>query len=132
MSRKDGTTVWVETKSSFIRDENQRPVGIMGVTRDITERKQVEEKLRESEANYRQLFDNSPAAIYQVDYKNGKFLKANDLFCEYLGCSQEEITSISPYDILTEESKKLFLERVEKIALGDKSAGRSVEYEVCR
>jgi len=97
--------------------------------RDITERKKVEEKLRESEANYRQLFDTSPTAIYRVDYKNGRFLKANDVFCEYLGCSQEKITSLSPYDILTEESKKLFLARVEKMALGIE-VPKTVEYEV--
>jgi len=45
--RKDGTTVWTEMKFSFIRDEDQRPVGIMGVTRDITERKQADEKIRQ-------------------------------------------------------------------------------------
>jgi two-component system cell cycle sensor histidine kinase/response regulator CckA len=39
MRRKDGSTVWTEVKFSFIRDENQQPVGIIGVTRDITERK---------------------------------------------------------------------------------------------
>jgi PAS domain S-box-containing protein/putative nucleotidyltransferase with HDIG domain len=48
MKRKDGTTVWVEVKASFIRDENQRLIGIMGVTRDITERRQAEEKLLET------------------------------------------------------------------------------------
>ena len=46
MIRKDGTTVWTEVKFSFIRDENQRLVGILGVTRDITERKQVEERVK--------------------------------------------------------------------------------------
>jgi PAS domain S-box-containing protein len=45
MVRKDGTTVWTEVKFSFIRDENQRPVGILGVTRDITERRKSEETL---------------------------------------------------------------------------------------
>jgi diguanylate cyclase (GGDEF)-like protein len=53
--RKDGTTVWTEVKFSFIRDENQRPVGILGVTRDITERKQAEDELRESEHRYQDL-----------------------------------------------------------------------------
>ena len=134
--RKDGTTVWTETKFTFIRDKNQRPVGVLGVMRDITERKQAEsqreaalEKLRESEANYRQLFDNSPAGIYQIDFKNGRFLKANDLICEYIGCGQEEITSLSPYDFLTEESKKLLLERLEKMAQGVK-VPETVEYEI--
>jgi len=111
------------------KDSTGNPIGFRGITRDITERKQAEEKLRESETSYRQLFDNSPAAIYRVDYKNGRFLKANDVFCEYLGCSQEKITSLSPYDILTEDSKKLFLERMEKMALGVE-VPNIVEYEV--
>jgi diguanylate cyclase (GGDEF)-like protein/PAS domain S-box-containing protein len=55
MRRKDGTTVWTEVKFSFIRDENQRPVGILGVTRDITERKQAEEALKKSEQRYLEL-----------------------------------------------------------------------------
>ena len=55
MRRKDGTTVWTEVKASFIRDENQRTVGILGVTRDITDRKRVEEALKESENKYREL-----------------------------------------------------------------------------
>jgi PAS domain S-box-containing protein len=97
--------------------------------RDITERKLAEEKLRESEADYRQLFDNSPAAIYRVDYKNGRFLKANDVFCEYLGYRQEELISLSPYDVLTEKSKKLFLERMEKIAMGVE-VPKTVEFEI--
>jgi PAS domain S-box-containing protein len=46
MVRKDGSTVWTEVKFSFIRDENQRLVGILGVTRDITERKQGEERIK--------------------------------------------------------------------------------------
>ncbi|MGB5219186.1 MAG: sensor domain-containing diguanylate cyclase [Smithella sp.] len=55
MRRKDGTTVWTEVKFTFIRDENQQPVGILGVTRDITERKQAENELRESEHRYQEL-----------------------------------------------------------------------------
>ena len=126
---KDGNKKYIEASVSLLIDESDKPKGFKGIVRDITGRKQVEEKLRESEANYRQLFDTAPAAIYRVDYKNGKFLKANDLVCEYLGCSRENITSLSPYDILTEESKKLFLSRVEKIAMGVE-VPTTVEYEV--
>jgi PAS domain S-box-containing protein len=124
---KEGRIIPVEINTSLVQRMGQEI--ILAFVRNITERKHVEKKLRESEANYRQLFDNSPAAIYQVDFKSGRFLKANDLICEYIGCSQEEITSLSPYDLLTEQSKKLFLERLEKIALGVK-VPETVEYEV--
>lgn len=48
--RKDGATVWTEIKASFLRDESGRPVGILGVTRDISKRKETELKLRRREA----------------------------------------------------------------------------------
>jgi PAS domain S-box-containing protein len=94
-----------------------------------SERKQMEDALRKSEANYRQLFENSPTAIYQIDFRTGKFSKANDVFCEYLGYSHEEITSITAFDILSEESQQAFLSRISKIASGEK-VQEHPEYEI--
>ncbi|HAJ27221.1 MAG TPA: hypothetical protein DCG53_08270 [Syntrophus sp. (in: bacteria)] len=96
---------------------------------EVARHKRAEEALRESEANYRRLFDSSPSVIYQVDFRTGKFLKANDIVCEYLGCSQEEITSRSPYDLLTDESKVHFFERLRKMSLGEEVT-ENPEYEV--
>ncbi|MDD8027892.1 MAG: PAS domain S-box protein [Acidobacteriota bacterium] len=57
--RKDGTTIWTEVSLSFIRDEKRQPIGIMTVSRDITERRRAEEKiqasLREKEALLREI-----------------------------------------------------------------------------
>ncbi len=50
---KDGTTIWTENKFSVIRDENCRPVSILGEARDITERRKAEQALQESEAGIR-------------------------------------------------------------------------------
>ena len=47
-TRLDGTTFWTETVMSFIREENGLPTGILGVTRDISERKKAEEALKEA------------------------------------------------------------------------------------
>jgi two-component system cell cycle sensor histidine kinase/response regulator CckA len=47
--RKDGSTFWAETTASFIRNSENMPISILGVTRDITERKQAEAALREKE-----------------------------------------------------------------------------------
>jgi PAS domain S-box-containing protein len=43
--RKDGSHIWAEVKVTFLRDEKKQPVGIIGVTRDISERKRMEEEL---------------------------------------------------------------------------------------
>ena len=126
---KDGTLRYLESNAVAILDQAGNVQGFQGADRDITDRKKAEEMLRESEANYRQLFENSPAGIYQINFKSGKFIKANDVFCEYAGCTQEEITSLSPFDILSEDSQKLFLERLEKITKGVK-VPEIVEFEI--
>ncbi|MCX5999434.1 MAG: PAS domain S-box protein [Chloroflexi bacterium] len=46
MIHKNGGSVWVEVRSSLLRDQNGKAVGTLGVTRDITERKRYEERLR--------------------------------------------------------------------------------------
>jgi two-component system cell cycle sensor histidine kinase/response regulator CckA len=57
--RKDGTTVWTEVSLSYIRDEEKRPIGILTISRDISERKRAEEQiqasLREKEALLREI-----------------------------------------------------------------------------
>ncbi|MDP2854432.1 MAG: HD domain-containing protein, partial [Smithellaceae bacterium] len=62
VNRKDGTTVWTEMKFSFIRNEDQQPVGILGLTRDITDRKRAEVELKETLDSLRKAF----GAIVQV------------------------------------------------------------------
>ena len=89
----------------------------------------AEEAWKESEARYRQLFDNSQSGIYRVDFRTGKFIQVNEVFCRYVGYSQEEIATLSPYDILTEESKQLFLARLEKMLRGV-AVPAVVEYEI--
>ena len=124
---KDGQVRWVEVSASSVLIGNK--LFSQAIYHDITERKRVLESLQKSEANYKQLFDNSPVAIYQINFRTGKFIKANDVLCRYLGCSQEEITSLSPYDSLANDSKKLFSERLEKMSLGEKVT-ENPEYEV--
>ncbi len=127
--RKDGTKGFNEISVSLRRDAEGRPIGFRGFTRDVTERRQVEEALQKSEANYRQLFDHSPTGIYQIDFRTGKLLKANDAICELLGCNPEDITSFSPLQRMSPESQQLFLERMVKIHSGEKVT-ENPEYEI--
>ncbi len=103
--------------------------GILFNYHDITDKLETENALKVSEANYRQLYENAPAGIYRVDFKTGKFIRANDVFLGYLGYTREEITLISPFDLLTDNSKRLFGERLQKISRGE-TVSNTVDYEV--
>jgi PAS domain S-box-containing protein len=66
---KDGRTIWVEVKVSFLRDQEGQAVGMQGISRDITDRKKAERDLIESEAKYRTIFENTgnAAVILEED-----------------------------------------------------------------
>jgi PAS domain S-box-containing protein len=66
--RKDGTIFPVELRSILLRDAAGTPTGMWAFMRDITERKQAVEALRESEARYRQLFNDSPISLLEEDF----------------------------------------------------------------
>ncbi|MFH1251227.1 MAG: PAS domain S-box protein, partial [bacterium] len=118
-----------KTKQGLLEEINILKQRIKQLEQSELAHKRTEEALRESEEKYRRLYESSPAAIYRVNFRTGKFLDANHIFCENFGCSREEITSHSPYDLLTDESKQLLLERLNKIFLGIKVT-ETPEYEV--
>ena len=62
--RKDGTTIWVNVNMTVIREASGQAVRTMATIEDITERKQTEEALRESEQNFRTLADSGQALIW--------------------------------------------------------------------
>jgi two-component system, cell cycle sensor histidine kinase and response regulator CckA len=70
---------------------------------DITDRKQVEEALRESEKKFRNYIEMSPDGVFVVDY-TGRYLDANKSACRITGFSKEEIEKMSIRDLVAEES----------------------------
>jgi PAS domain S-box-containing protein/putative nucleotidyltransferase with HDIG domain len=128
--RKDGATRTVEVSVSLVRNTKGEPAGFRGTLRDVTEKKRADEALRESEEKYRQLVDNAPAGIYEVDFIQRRFITVNDVMCEYTGYTKEELLgNMSPFDVLTEDSKALFMERMAKIFAGEK-VPEAVEYTI--
>lgn len=92
--KNDGTLIRTENTLSFLRDENQKPVGILVLARDITERKQAEQALRESENNLRRIFDNTYDAIFIHD-TDGKVLDVNQTLLDMYGVSREQALQMS-------------------------------------
>ncbi len=92
---QDGSSIWVEIRASFIRDLNLRPVGLLGVARDISRRRHAEEALRESEARFRTIFSNAPLGIVLRDLE-GHMLEANPAALKILGYSFDELSLCGP------------------------------------
>jgi len=97
--RKDGSTIWMENTVKAICDSAGKIVGMHGVSRDITERKQAEKALRESESKFRNLFDLSPQAIALTNVKRGILVDVNNKFCELTKYSKEEILGLNTTEV---------------------------------
>lgn len=75
------------------------------------------------------LIKHFPVGTYEVDYKNVKVRNPNDIILRYTGYTKEEFESMTPFDILTDNSKKLFAKRLELINKGE-SVSDSAEFEI--
>ena len=95
--------------SVFYADVNAFPVTLggktylMGIFRDITERKQAEESLKESEQRFRAIFDNATDGMLLTDVESKKFYLGNKAICEMLGYKMEKIKNLSVVDIHPKE-----------------------------
>jgi len=107
--RKDGTTFWSENTFSLIRDENSRPVSILGEGRDITDRKLVEESLRASEAQYRLLSEHMTDTIRLIDM-NLKTTYVSPSVEEMRGFTSLEAMELPLEKQLTPESLRVAVE----------------------
>ncbi len=96
--RKDGFTFPTQMSTTLLKDEKGLPVGLLGIARDITERKQAEEKLHESEEKYRSLLESLDSIVATVDV-NGKFLYMNDTASEQLGGSPDQFIGKTMYEL---------------------------------
>ena len=86
------------------------------ITKDITKQKKIELKLEESEAKFRDLFDNADDPMYTHDLK-GNFLTVNKIGIKLLGGTEEEIIGSNISKWLTPDSYRIFEDRVRKIYL---------------
>lgn len=87
MLHKTGKPIWVEISASFNRDENGKPFEIVGVTRDISERKKAEETLRESETLYRKALETTSDGVSIL--QDGKYVYINPQFLKTLGIPED-------------------------------------------
>ena len=118
INRKDRTTTWAEIKVGAMYDDNKQLIGFLGITRDIAERLQIEEKLKNSEEIFRSLAEYSPNMIFII-MKN-KIYYVNQVCEKKLGYTREELYAPDfDFDKLAvPEHKNLLKETISEHTLG--------------
>jgi PAS domain S-box-containing protein len=116
--RPDGTRRWISDRGEALSDASGRITALRGTAQDITERKQAEEALRESEERFRTMFRNAGVGMVIVS-PAGRFLAANNAFCDYLGYTEEELLQKTVQSItLTEDWPELLRKLTETLEHG--------------
>jgi len=93
---------WFSDRRKLVYDEHDHPVALVGISRDINERKKVEEALNQSQKLLQDIINGFPSPIFVKDIE-GRFLTINRKLEELLGVKNEEIKGKTDYDIITKE-----------------------------
>jgi sigma-B regulation protein RsbU (phosphoserine phosphatase) len=100
--RKDGSVIWISENCRAIRDKDGRLVYYEGTVEDITQRREAEAKVRDSEALYHSLVETLPQNIFRKDLQE-RFTFANQHFCQTLGRELKDIVGKTDFDFFPAE-----------------------------
>ncbi|HZF22649.1 MAG TPA: PAS domain S-box protein, partial [Burkholderiales bacterium] len=120
---KDGTERMLQTKKLAILDEQGNPRFLLGISEDVTERKQAEQQIRDSEAKYRGLIEQASDGIFVSDAE-GNLVLANSRLCELLGYAKDEVTGLNARQTYLEEERETHAKLLEQVR-----AGQTLRYE---
>ena len=115
LKRKDGTKVTVEIRTFPVKTHNQTLV--LGIARDITERKSIEEALRDSEEKYRLVVENANEAI--VVAQDGVLKFFNPKVLDITGFSSEELSSMPFEDFIHPDDRSMVVDRYQRRLQGN-------------
>lgn len=114
--QQNGNIIWVIAKGMFVYDKNDNPINYIGTLQDITERKNTEQALKESEEKYKGVIEYSNIGIALGNYK-GDIIEVNKEFEKIIGYREKELIKMNfsefsyPDDL---EAEYLFLKEMEE------------------
>jgi len=121
---------WLFFTSAPLRDHEGNVVGAIETLQDITERKQAEEAVKQSERRYRDLFDSASEAIFIRDLK-GRILEVNQAASDLTGYTVGELATMNIRQYLTPASFDIAME-MQRRQIEGATAGQRFELEIIR
>jgi diguanylate cyclase (GGDEF)-like protein/PAS domain S-box-containing protein len=112
---KDGSVVWTETTTRFLKKDDTGKLIILGVSRDITERLASEKAVQEKTAEFENVFNLTPDLL-TIANTDGYFLKVSPSWEKTLGYTAEELTGRSFMELIHPDDVKPTLRTIEKLS----------------
>jgi PAS domain S-box-containing protein len=116
--RANGDIFWAQITMSVVRDEDGKPLYLVGMLEDIDRQKKAIAGLQESEARFRTIFENSPIGIALVGL-DGFPLAVNPAILSMTGYTEEELLSISGLDLTHPDYRPLAAELMQQLIDGN-------------
>jgi PAS domain S-box-containing protein len=116
----DGSIVWVEKTAHAFFDEDGKMVRMIGMISAVTERKRVEETLRQSEEKFRSVFRDAGVGMVIVS-PEGRYLAANGTFCDYLGYTEKELLGKTVQSLTFAEDWPSFSQKLNEALTNEES-----------
>ena len=95
---------------NFVYDAEENAVGVNGIAHNVTDRKRVEEALRQSESRYKSLFKNNHSVMLVIDPEHGDIVDANPAACAFYGWDLAELMNKNISDINVLSKEQIFQE----------------------
>lgn len=118
----NGDYRWFLSRATPIRGDDGQIVRWLGTNTDVTEQRQVDERLRESEATFRAMFNNSSLGKAQAHVASYRFTRVNDGLCRLVGARATELLAASLPDYVHPSSRPALQAGLARLARGEINA----------
>ncbi|NKB20857.1 MAG: PAS domain S-box protein [Alphaproteobacteria bacterium] len=116
--QENGEERWIRVKAEVILDAGGKAIQFFGTAQDITETRQMQDALRQSEDRFQMTFDVGGAGMFIAD-SGGYFVRVNESFCSLIGFSEEELLTKNSVDVSHPDDSTLIPKLYRQVAYGE-------------
>ena len=114
--KKDGCVIWVNNQTQIRRDDHGEITHYQGIIEDISERKQAEDALSESEERYRAIVEDTPVLICRF-LVEGEITFVNDAYCKYFKKSYDQLIGKTFLSLIPKPEREIVINNISSLSI---------------